>query len=181
MSRPVKEMLVREYRSRLGQVREAMLVSIRGIGANDATKIRADLRQQDMCVTVVRNTLARRALEGTPLEPLTSLLVGPSAVAFGGPSVVEVARRFVELARQYPTIELKGAVLDGQLFEGEAGVRTLSQFPTRQEAICRLAGALLGPGRQLATAAVGPGARLAALVKAIREKLEGGEAIGRAA
>ena len=85
----------------------------------------------------------------------------------------------MELVKEFPGIELKGAVLDGQLFEGEDGVKRLSAFPTREEAIAQTVTLILSPGRKLAAQILGPGARVAGLVKAIEERLEKGEAIAR--
>jgi large subunit ribosomal protein L10 len=101
-------------------------------------------------------------------------------VAYGGESVVEMAREIVGLIKNNPEIELHGAVLDGELFEGEAGVKRLSEFPTKDEAIAQNVTLILSPGRKLVGAIKGPGAKVAGLIKAIEEKLEKGETIGAA-
>ena len=117
--------------------------------------------------------------EGTKLEKLHDLMVGQNAIAFGGESVVNVAREIVELVTKYPGIELKGAILDGELFVGEEGVKRLSKFPTRDEAIAKDVALILGPGRRLMASVKGPGATLAGIVKSIEAKLEKGEAIAK--
>lgn len=179
MSRKVKEMMIREYRQRLGQAREAMLISVRGIKAMPAVRLRRTLAQRQVRVTVVRNTLARRALADTPLEPITRLFEGPSALAWGDASVVEIARELLRLAETIPQLELRGAVLDGQVFEGRAGVEELARYPTRQEAQGRIAAAVGGVGPRLSATLAGPGAMLAMLLKAIEERLQKGETITR--
>ncbi|MEO1717335.1 MAG: hypothetical protein AAFR76_09510, partial [Planctomycetota bacterium] len=73
-----------------------------------------------------------------------------------------------------------GAVLDGELYAGEAGVTALSKFPTRDEAIAKVVTLVLSPARNLVAQVKGPGANVAGLVKAIEEKLEKGEAIAKA-
>jgi large subunit ribosomal protein L10 len=92
---------------------------------------------------------------------------------------VDVAREIVDLVKKFPGIELKGAVLDGQLFEGEAGVEALSKFPTRDEAIAKDVAIILGPGAKLLASVKGPGSQLAGILKAIEEKLEKGETIAK--
>ncbi|MBA4029121.1 MAG: 50S ribosomal protein L10 [Planctomyces sp.] len=179
MSKPVKSMLMRDYQARLSGANDAMLVSIRGMKAIDTTKLRTTLRKSNIRVLIVRNALARKSFKGTPLEALAPLLTGPSALAFGGNSVVEVARQIVDMLKEFPLIELKGAVLDGNLFEGDKGVKELSKFPTRTEAVAQAVTLILSPARNLAAQIKGPGARVAGLVKAIEERLEKGEAIAK--
>lgn len=87
--------------------------------------------------------------------------------------------RSSRLAKQHEQIELKGAVLDGILFEGDAGVKKLSEYPTKDEAIAQDVTLILGPGRKLMGAVKGPGGRLAGVIKAIEEKLEKGEEIAK--
>ncbi len=180
MSKTVKEMIMRDYGSRVEGFEDAALISIRGIDSNSTNQIRATLRKKEIHVQVIRNNLARRSFEGTGLAALSPLLEGPSAIAFGGNSVVEVTREIVELLKQFPDIELKGAVLDGQLFEGDKGVRELSKFPTREEAIGEAVTLILSPARKLMGQIKGPGGKVAGIIKAIEEKLEKGEAIAKA-
>lgn len=179
MSKTVKSMLMRDYQARISGAQDAMLVSIRGMKAIDTTKMRSTLRKSNIRVVIVRNALARKSFKGTPLEALAPLLTGPSALAFGGNSVVEVARQIVDMLKEFPLIELKGAVLDGNLFEGDKGVKELSKFPTRTEAIAQAVTLVLSPARNLAAQIKGPGARVAGLVKAIEDRLEKGESIAK--
>jgi len=180
MSKMIKEMLVEEYQSRLEGVDEAMLISLRGVGANATNEIRSKLAAKGIEVTVVRNALAKKAFEGKGLEALDSVLIGQNAIVYGAESVVNVAREVVELLKDYPNIELKGACLDGQLYAGDEGCKELSKFPTREEAIAEVVTLVLSPGRNLAGQLKGPGGRIAGLLKAIEEKLEKGEEIVKA-
>lgn len=179
MSKPVKEMMIREYASKLEGVDDALLVSIRGIPANDNNRLRLGLAEKEITVTVVRNNLARHAFKESGLATLEPLLEGPSALAYGAESVVDVARQLVKWAKELENLELKGAVLDGILFEGEAGVQALSKYPTRDEAIAQAVTLVLSPARNLVGAIKGPGSTVASLIKSIEEKLENGEAIAK--
>jgi large subunit ribosomal protein L10 len=181
MSKKIKEMMVRDYQSRIEGTTDAMLISIRGVKAIPTTKLRRELAGKKIKITVMRNTLARKVITGTALEPLAKLLTGPSALAYGGNSVVEVARAIVKLIEGMPEVELKGAVLDGQLFEGKKGVTELSKFPTKQEAISDIVTLVVGPGRKLMAQIKGPGATVAGIIKAIEGKLEKGETIAKKA
>ncbi len=177
MSKPVKEMIIREYDSRFEGFEDATLVSIRGIDANSNNHIRKSLLAKDIHVTVLQNKLARKQFEGSGLTALEPLLSGPNALVFGGASVVEVAREIVNIVKDFPDVELRGACLDGMLFEGEDGVVELSKFPTREEAIAQDVTLVLSPGRNLMGQVKGPGASVAGLIKAIEDKLEKGEEI----
>ena len=180
MSKAVKDLLTRDYRDRLGGVEDALVISIRGVAANDNNRLRLGLAKKEIRVTVVRNTLARKAFADTALAGLDPVLEGPSALAYGAESVVDVARELVRWAKEIKDLELKGALLDGQLFEGKAGVEALSKFPTRDEAIAQAVTLVLSPGRNLMAQIAGPGARIAGIIKAIEEKLEQGETLARA-
>jgi large subunit ribosomal protein L10 len=180
MSKTVKGMIIREYKSRLQGMDDATLISIRGISSNDTNKIRGTLRKKNIRVTMVQNALARKAFEGTGLEGLGPIMKGANALAYGGASVVEVARELVKLLAEFPLIEMKGAILDGQLFEGEKGVKELSKYPTREEGLAKVITLLVSPGRTLMGQVKGPGAKVAGIIKAIEERLEKGQAIAKA-
>jgi large subunit ribosomal protein L10 len=180
MSKPVKDMMVAEYRKTFNGVDDALVIDIRGVNALDTNAMRTGLSRKSIRVKVVKNTLARRALAGTSLEAVLPALDGPSALAFGGNSVVDVARELLEWARKTANLSLKGAVLDGEYFDGADGVKRLSTFPTREEAQARVVTLLLSPARNVVGAAKGPGSRVLGVVKTIQERLEKGQAIAKA-
>jgi large subunit ribosomal protein L10 len=181
MSKRVKDTIVRDYKGRIGDAQEGMLISVRGVKGIPGTRLRKNLASKKIKITVLRNALAKKTFTGTALEPLTRLMTGPSALAYGGQSVVEVAREIVKAIATMPELELKGAILDGQLFEGKKGVEELSKFPTREEALSQAVTLILGPGRKLMAQVKGPGAGVAGIIKAIEMKLEKGETIARKA
>lgn len=178
MSKVVKNMIARDYTKRMESSSDAMVISIRGMKAIATTKLRSKLAKDKVKVTVVRNSLARRGFKGTPLEGLGELLAGPSAMVYGG-SVVETARSIVAMLPDFPGLELKGAILDGNLFKGDAGVKELSKYPTKAEAISQVVTLVVSPGRKILGQIKGPGSSVAGIVKAIEAKLEKGEAIAK--
>jgi large subunit ribosomal protein L10 len=148
MSKPVKEMMIRDFQERLGDTEDALVISLRGISANDNNAIRKGLAKKEIRVTVVRNKLFGQAFADTNLSGLSEILKGSNAIAYGAESVVEVAREVVALVKEFPDIELKGAILDGMLFSGDAGVKELSKYPTRDEAIAQDVALILSPARE---------------------------------
>ncbi len=179
MSKPVKEMMIQDYVDRVGDQENALVIGLRGISSNDTNAIRTGLAKKEIRVTIMRNSLFGKAFGETSLAPLSEVMNGASALAYGAESVVDVAREIVGMLKEYPDIELKGAVLDGMLFEGDAGVKELSKFPTREEAIAEDVTLILSPARNLMGAVKGPGSGLAGIIKSIEEKLEKGETIAK--
>lgn len=181
MSKTVKNMIMRDYTTRMGEVQEAMVIGVRGLNAKDTHKLRSGLAKKKIKVTVVRNALATKTLENHKLKPLSEFFTGSTAIAYGGTSIVELAREVVTLTKDMPKVELRGAILDGTVFKGKDGVKQLSEFPTKDEAIGKIVTLILSPGKKLAGQILGPGRNVGGLVKAIETKLEKGEAIAKIA
>jgi len=179
MSKPIKNMMVADYRRRFDGVDNALLVDIRGIEANENNELRQGLHAAGIRITVVRNTLARDAFKDTTLEALSPGLEGPSAMCYGADSVVEVARALIDWAKKVNDLELKGACLDGEYFEGHDGVKRLSTFPTRDEAQSKVVQLVLSPAGNVLGAATSAGSNLMGIVKEIQERLEKGEEIAK--
>ncbi len=182
MSKTIKEMIVREYRTRFTGVEGAVAVEIKGLDSRTTNRMRTHLRSKDVRVTVVKNSLAKRAFAGGALEALNPSLSGPTAVVYGqGPSVVDVAREIVKWVKDHDKkrekCHFKGAVLEGVYYAGPEGVDKLSKMPTRDEAIAQVIAIALSPAKKVIGAAVGPGRRVLGIVKEVQTRLEKGQAI----
>lgn len=170
MSKPVKNLIASEYSKRFEGVTGAVVVEIRGLDAKATTSMRNSLRSKGIRVTVVKNALARRTFKGSALSGLDKALKGPSALLTGHESAVLVAREIVKVAEAEKKIVLKAAIFDGELYEGDAGVKKLGSFPTREEAQAKVVTLILSPARQIM-----------GVVKTMQEKLEKGESIAKIA
>ena len=170
MSKKVKSLIEKETATRLTGVEAVGVLNPRGIGAIANNQIRRRLREQNLRMTVVKNTLARRAVEGGKLQGFDKLLDGPSAVIYGEASAAQIARQLLEEKKKDDTLELRGVFFDGEAYVGQKGVEQVSKLPTREEAIANVIAAMLGPGRKLAGAIKGPGGKLGAILKTIQEK-----------
>ena len=179
MSKLIKEMIVEEYRRQFDGVTDGVVVEIRGMDATANNSFRNELRGKEIRVAVLKNSLARKAFDGGPLEGISEQLKGPTALIWGAESAVDVARELVDWAKKVEEIELKAAILDGEMFEGAAGVKQLSTFPTREEAQGTVVTLLLSPFRNVVGAATSPGSKILGAVKTIQEKLENGEEIAK--
>lgn len=181
MSATTKKYLIRDYTDRMGDASDALVISIRGVSANDNNRLRLGLAKKQIKVTVVRNNLARHALKDSSLAGLAPMFQGPTALAYGGSSVVDIAREIITWAEKIQALELRGAILDGELYEGKKGVERLSKFPTRGEALSKTVTLFLSPGRKVMGAVKGPGGKVMGIIKAVESKLEKGETISKIA
>lgn len=181
MSKPVKDMIIAEYRKRFDGVTGAVVVEIRGLDAAANNRMRNRFRAGGVRVTVLKNDLARQAFAGGPLASLDPALAGPNALVYSDRSVVDVARELVKFATEVKEMELKAACLDGIFFAGKDGVERLSKFPTREEAQAKVVTLVLSPARKVVGCVVSPGSRILGVVKALEKKLEQGEAVARIA
>ena len=172
MSKPIKQMVRKELAGRFAGVSSVAIVNLAGLDAAMTYEMRGRLAEKDIRITVVKNSLARQAFEDVGLTPAMDLLNGPCAVAWGGDSVVTIVRELLEVHKAAPSLTVKGAVLDGEVFSGEADVERLSKFPTRDEALGQIVQSALSAGSDLAGALVGPGGQIAGILKVIEEKGE---------
>ena len=170
MSKLVKDLVTKELSSRLKDLDAVAVINPRGIDATKNHGIRRRLREKGLRMTVVKNTLAKRAAGDGKLKGFDALLEGPSAVIYGEASISAIARLILDEKKNDEKLELRGAFFDGEIYIGDAGIEQVSKMPTREEAIANVIGAILGPGRKLAAALKGPGGTLGAVLKSIEEK-----------
>ena len=181
MSKYVTDLITRELSDRFKDVDGVAVINPRGINANKNNAIRRTLHGKQLKMTVVRNTLARRAVpDGSKLKGFDKLLDGPSAVVYGKQSIATIARTLLDLKKADDTLELRGVFFDGEVYADKAGVEKVSKLPTREEAIGQLVALILSPGRNLAAALLGPGGKLASILKTIEEKAPKGTDAGAA-
>jgi len=181
MSKPVKNLITEDYKRRFEGVSGAVLVDVRGMEANDNNELRAGLAEKSIKITVVKNSQAKRAFEGTDLEGLAAMLDGPNALVYPvteDTSVVSVARELLNWAKKLEEIEFRGAILDGIQF-GPDQIKTLSEYPTKEEAQAKVVTMLLSPAQNLVGAVKSPATNIASILKTVQDKLEAGEAIAK--
>lgn len=144
MARPEKVAVVDEIRQKLDDADAAVLTEYRGLTVSELAELRAGLREAATEYKVFKNTLARRAVEGTDLDDLLPLLDGPVAFAFVHGDAAVAAKALKTFARDHEALVLKGGLLDGRFLEA-GDVRALAEIPPRDELLARLAGAFQAP------------------------------------
>ena len=126
----------------------AILLDYRGLNVPQVTELRRQVRAARGHYRVVKNTLARRALRGTPFEPLTDFFAGTTAVAFSGDDPVVLAKTLTTFAKATPALTIKAAVVQGRSV-APAEVTELATMPGRPELYARLLFLLQSPMQQL--------------------------------
>lgn len=166
MSKYLKDLITNELRSRLDGVSDALVVDVIGMEANANVHLRKTLREKNIKLMVIKNSLAARATEGTSLAPAFEGSTGTSAVVWGGEDVVSLAKEVMRLAGndEYAPFAAKGGVMDGEQMSKE-DVAAVSKWPSRQEQLSLLVGQILSPGANLSAQLLGPGRNLASQVK----------------
>ncbi|MCE1731760.1 50S ribosomal protein L10, partial [Enterobacter hormaechei] len=115
----------------------AVVADSRGVTVDKMTELRKACREAGVSVRVVRNTLLRRAVEGTEYECLKEAFVGPTLIAFSSEHPGAAARLFKDFAKANPAFEIKAAAFEGE-FIPASNIDRLATLPTYEEAIARL-------------------------------------------
>lgn len=115
----------------------AVVADSRGVTVDIMTELRKACREAGVTVRVVRNTLLRRAVEGTSYEVLKDAFVGPTLIAFSSEHPGAAARLFKDFAKANPAFEIKAAAFEGEFIPG-SNIDRLATLPTYEEAIARL-------------------------------------------
>jgi len=178
MSRMVKQMIEDDLKQRYAELDEVLVVSVHGLSGNDVNEFRGRLRDKSLEVHVVKNSAVRRALAGTPLEPIAANLDGPCAFVTGDCAAIDAAKTLVELTKEYPNLELRNGMMEDDT--GVYSVDEMSKFKNRAELQGEVLMLIISPSRRLA-GCLNIGGQVAGCIKAVADKLEKGETISKVA
>jgi large subunit ribosomal protein L10 len=121
----------------------AVVADSRGVTVSSMTALRKEAREAGVFVRVVRNTLARRAVEGTDFECLTESFVGPTLIAFSNEHPGAAARLLKTFAKENDKFEVKALAFNGELIPA-GDIDRLASLPTYDEAIAKLMSVMQG-------------------------------------
>ena len=147
--RPDKVATVDEVKSKVAGTSTAVVTEYRGMTVAQISNLRRQLRALGADYKVFKNTLVRRAIAGTQVEPMGEFLVGPTAIAFVDGDVSAVAKALRDFARETPKLIIKGGVTDGKLLS-KGDLSVLADLPSRDVLLARMAGLLASPLRTMA-------------------------------
>ena len=158
-----KRAVVEEVSSVAQDAQSAVAAEYRGLSVAEMTQLRADARNADVYLKVVKNTLARRAVAGTSFECLTDSLKGPLVLAFSREDPGAAARVIKGFAKDHDKLVPVAVALGGELIDAR-DIGRVADLPTLEEARSSLVGILAAPASQLVRLLAEPGAMLARVI-----------------
>ena len=173
MSKPVKDLITKELQARWADVNAALLIDVAPRGGNTNVALRKALREKNIEIMVVKNSLARRACEGTPLQAAFEGIAGTTAVVWGAADIVSLAKEVTKLteSKDYAGLAPKGGVMDGTPLSSD-DVKKVSKWPSRTEQLSLLMGQVLSPGATLSSQLVGAARGLASQIEQLSKEKE---------
>ncbi|QWD96652.1 50S ribosomal protein L10 [Polynucleobacter sp. MG-6-Vaara-E2] len=138
-----KKAIVADVGAQLAGAQTVVLAEYRGIPVEQLTKLRASARDQGVYLRVLKNTLARRAAQGTQFEPLADSMVGPLIYGISADPIAS-AKVLQGFAKTQDLLVIKAGLYNGKLLD-VAGVKALATIPSREELLSQLLGVMLAP------------------------------------
>jgi len=155
-----KKLFVKEVNAVAGESLSAVAAEYRGLTVSEMTELRKQARNAGVYMRVVKNTLARRAIEGTEFECMKDTLKGPLLLAFAKDDPGAAARVIKDFAKGHDALQAVSLSAGGQLMPG-SDLAKLADLPTLDQARAMLLGVFLAPMSQLVRTLAEPSAMLA--------------------
>jgi len=141
----------------------------RGLPVGNMTKLRAEARKAGVYMRVVRNTLARRALEGTEFDCLKDALVGPLLLAFSQNEPGAAAKLIRDFMKTNDKLQVKALAIGGKLLDAKQ-LDAVAKLPSKDEAISSLMSVMLAPVSKFVRTLAEPHAKLVRTIAAVRDQ-----------
>ena len=170
-----KKAIVAEVNEVAEDALSAVLADYRGLTVSELTEMRAKARSAGVYLRVVRNTLAKRAVEGTEYECMKDAFVGPSMLAFSREDPGSAARLLNDCAADYDKLEVTALSIGGELL-GADQLERVAKLPTRDEALALLMSVMQAPVVKLAQTLNEVPGKLVRTIAAIRDEKQSAEA-----
>jgi large subunit ribosomal protein L10 len=138
-----KQAVVSEVSAQVAKAQTIVLAEYRGIQVGDITQLRANARKAGVYFHVVKNTLARRAVQGTPFEPLAEQMAGPLVYGISEDAVA-AAKVVFDFAKTNEQLVIKAGAYNGKMLDA-AGVTALATVPSKEVLLAQLCGLLQSP------------------------------------
>ena len=170
LKRAEKETFVEALRGDFAKSQHAILVDFRGITVPAVTEFRRKIRMSGGHYKVIKNTLAVRALTGTPLEKLKDKFIETTAIAYCENDPVALAKVVVDFSKDHPQIVVRSGLVSGTEMLDANGVKALSTMPGLPELRSKLLGVLKAPSAKLVRLLATPAQQMVRVLKAHGDK-----------
>lgn len=143
-----KQKTIDEIKAKLDGAKSAVLIDYMGITVEEANNMRGKLREEGIDYKVYKNTLMKRAVEGTEYEPLQEVMQGPSAIAISKDDATAPARVINGIIEDIKKMSFKAGVVEGEFYDKD-GVQQLAKIPSREVLIAKFMGSIQSPVSKL--------------------------------
>src|SRR3954467_13149544 len=155
MSKYVKELMMDQIRSDLGDTRSVLILDLKGLDAVSEYQFRRDLRKKSIRLRALKNSLARRVFSEMGMDGLSQYLEGPSVAAWGGDGVAELTKEISARIKVFKKPQIKGGAVDGIVI-GPSQVEEITKLPSREALIARVVSLALAPAQRVVSLANAP-------------------------
>ncbi len=169
MNKQEKQEAADVLHEKFARAKSAIITEYAGINVEQITDMRSKLRKAQVEYRVVKNTLARKAAEGTSLEPLKDHFVGPVGIALSYDDVVAPARVLFDFNKTQAKLQLKIGILDGKLLQ-PADIKALATLPPLNVLRGKIIGLLQAPASRIVGTLAAPAGQVARIIQAKADK-----------
>jgi len=171
LSKQEKAVMIDEVSAMVAQAKAIVVAEFRGLNVESVTRLRRQARSQGVQLRVLKNTLARRAVIGTPFAVLADRLVGPLVYGMG-PDPVAVAKVLSTFAKDNDKLVVKAGAMADFVMDDKA-VKALATMPSREELLAKLMATMQAPAAQFVRTLNEVPARLVRTLAAVRDARQG--------
>jgi len=140
----IKQPIVDEIKKNVEGAVSIVVVDYRGLTVEQDTRLRKEFREAGIIYKVYKNTLIKRAVEGTDFAQLNGDLEGPTAIAIAKQDATAPARIIAKFAKTAPALEIKAGVIEANYYDA-AAMQVIASIPSREELISKLLGSIQSP------------------------------------
>jgi len=168
-TREQKQQDIAALKEELGGADNALVVNFQGLTVEKDWELRRAMEKAELNYRVVKNTLGKIAVEGTPLEPLKDQFIGMTAIAYSRNDPVGLAKVLSKFAKDNAQLKFKAGVVEGRVINVK-DIDALAALPSKEELISKLMFLLNSPAQRIAIAASGVARNLAVVIKQIADQ-----------